>query len=202
VVTSGAYVKIGFFRNDADLIYQDEVHGNLFEQAHKTLDLLLTKYMKAYIHYEGITRVERFLFPPEALRELILNALVHRDYGSGVPIQLRVYEDQVRIWNDAVIPEGWTVKDLLDEHVSRPHNPLVAGAFFRTGDIESWGRGIQKVRTACEAYGTAFPLFKFLSTGLLVSFTGQIPMEAAAKPVDESGNPSGKRRDNVGIMSG
>lgn len=41
----GAYVKIGFFRNDADLAYQDEVHGNLFLQAEKTLDLLLTKYM-------------------------------------------------------------------------------------------------------------------------------------------------------------
>lgn len=59
----GAYVKIGFFRNDADLVYQDEVRGNLFEQASKTLDLLLTKYMKAYIHYKGVTRVDRFLFP-------------------------------------------------------------------------------------------------------------------------------------------
>ena len=54
---TGAYVKIGFFRNDADLIYQDEVHDNLFEQARRTVDLLLTKYMKAYIHYDGITMV-------------------------------------------------------------------------------------------------------------------------------------------------
>lgn len=44
-------MKIGFFRTDADLVYQDEVHGCLFEQAQKTLDLLLTKYMKAYISY-------------------------------------------------------------------------------------------------------------------------------------------------------
>ena len=176
----GAYVKIGFFRNHADLVYQDEIHGNLFDQARKIFDLLLTKYMKAYIHYEGITRVERFLFPPEALRELILNALVHRDYGSGVPIQIRVYEDQLRIWNDGCIPEGWTVEDLLDQHISRPHNPLIAGAFFRTGDIESWGRGIEKVRKACTEYGTDFPMFRFDPAGMLVVFKGRIPMDSAA----------------------
>ncbi len=176
----GAYVKIGFFRNDADLIYQDEVHGNLFEQARKTLDLLLTKYMKAYIHYEGITRVERFLFPPEALRELILNALVHRDYGSGVPIQIRVYEDRLRIWNNGFIPDGWTVQNLLEQHISRPHNPLIAGAFFRTGDIESWGRGIEKVRAACVEYAVDFPTFSFEPAGMLVVFNGRIPDEDAA----------------------
>ncbi|HQO47685.1 MAG TPA: putative DNA binding domain-containing protein, partial [Paludibacteraceae bacterium] len=54
---TGAYIKIGFFENDADLIFQDEVHGNLFEQIEKTLDLLFTKYIKAIISYEnGINR--------------------------------------------------------------------------------------------------------------------------------------------------
>ena len=182
----GAYVKIGFFRNHADLAYQDEIHGNLFDQARKILDLLLTKYMKAYIHYEGITRVERFLFPPEALRELILNALVHRDYGSGVPIQIRVYDDQLRIWNNGCIPEGWTVEDLLGSHISRPHNPLIASAFFRTGDIESWGRGIEKVRNACIEYGTDFPTFQFMPDGLLVMFKGRIPAEDIAQKISEN----------------
>ena len=50
---TGAYVKIGFFENDADLLYHDEIHGNLFEQSDKTMDLLLTKYMKIKIRYEG-----------------------------------------------------------------------------------------------------------------------------------------------------
>lgn len=173
----GAYVKIGFFRTDADLLYQDEVYGNLFEQARKTLDLLLTKYMKAYIHYEGVTRIDRFLFPPEALRELILNALVHRDYGSGTPIQIRVYDDQLWISNDGFLPPGWTVEHLLSSHVSKPYNPLIAGAFFRTGDIESWGRGIEKVRAACVENHTDFPSFRFEPTGLMVFFKGQLPVE-------------------------
>ena len=181
----GAYVKIGFFRNDADLVYQDEVHGNLFLQVKATLDLLLTKYMKAYISYEGIQRVERFLFPKDALRELILNALVHRDYSTGTPIQIRVYEDQLWIANDGQLPVGWTVEHLLTRHASKPRNPLIAAAFFRTGDIESWGRGIEKVRAACTANDTEFPTFHFEPGGLMVVFKGSVP--AGESPSDQPG---------------
>lgn len=88
----GAWIKIGFFVTDDDLRYQDEVHGNLFEQVDKTLEILHTKYLKAYISYEGIQRRETFLFPYDALREALLNAIVHKDYSSGVPIQISVYE--------------------------------------------------------------------------------------------------------------
>ncbi len=171
----GAYVKIGFFRNDADLAYQDEVHGNLFLQAEKTLDLLLTKYMKAYISYEGIQRVEQFLFPPDAMREVLLNALVHRDYSTGVPIQIRVYEDRIRFSNDGRLPDGWTVDRLLQSHQSKPYNPLLAGAFFRSGDIESWGRGIDKIRGACSEHGSEFPVFHAESTSMTVEFLGEVP---------------------------
>ena len=56
-----AYTKIGFFAdNDADIIYQDEVHGSLIKQVEKTMDLIYTKYMKALISYEGIRRKETF----------------------------------------------------------------------------------------------------------------------------------------------
>jgi len=181
----GAYVKIGFFRNDADLAYQDEVHGNLFLQAEKTLDLLLTKYMKAYISYEGIQRVERFLFPPDALREVLLNALVHRDYSTGAPIQIRVYEDRIRFSNDGQLPEGWTVEQLLQSHQSKPHNPLLAGAFFRSGDIESWGRGIDKIRTACREHGADFPVFRADVTSMTVEFSGNVPENSVS--IDQPG---------------
>ena len=72
-----------FFRNDADLLYHDEIHGDLFSQATRTVDLLLTKYLKAGIRYEGIQRVETFPVPDAALREAVLNALIHKDYASA-----------------------------------------------------------------------------------------------------------------------
>ncbi len=102
------------------------------------------------------------------------SSLIPQAYNQ---IEVRVFPDQLRIWNDGCIPEGWTVEDLLDQHISRPHNPLIAGAFFRTGDIESWGRGIEKVRKACTEYGTAFPTFRFDPAGMLVVFKGRIPEE-------------------------
>ena len=60
---TGAYIKIGYFKSDIDLIFQDEVHGNLIEQIEKTIDLLFSKYIKAIISYEGINRVETFEYP-------------------------------------------------------------------------------------------------------------------------------------------
>src|SRR5690606_23030616 len=93
----GAFVKIGFFDGTGELVYHDEVHGDLFGQVERTLDLLLTKYLKASIRYEGLQRIERFPVPRAALREALLNALVHRDYAVGAPVQIRVYADRLKV---------------------------------------------------------------------------------------------------------
>ena len=142
---TGAFMKIGFFRSPSDLVYHDEIDGDLFSQARQSLDLLLTKYLKAAITYEGIQRIERFPVPHSALREAVLNALLHRDYAVGAPIQIRVYDDRLVLWNPAVLPEGWTSATLRSRHVSHPFNPQVANVFFRAGEIEAWGRGIERI---------------------------------------------------------
>jgi hypothetical protein len=80
---TGAFVKIGYFRTNADLLYHDEIHGDLFTQVEKTMDLLLTKYLRAGISYRGIQRVETFPVPEAALREALLNAIIHKDYSWG-----------------------------------------------------------------------------------------------------------------------
>lgn len=93
---TGSYIKIGYFgRSNADLVYQDEIHGSLIGQMDKTVDLVYTKYLKALISYEGIQRVEQFMFHKEAFREILLNAIVHKDYSSCNPIQISVYEDKI-----------------------------------------------------------------------------------------------------------
>ncbi|MDX9920287.1 MAG: ATP-binding protein [Paludibacter sp.] len=146
---SGAYIKIGFFRTDSDLLFQDEIHGNLFEQVEKTMDLLFTKYIKAMISYEDIYRVETYEYPKDALREALLNAVAHKDYTGPYPIQISVYENKIMIWNYGKLPENWTVEDLLDKHSSQPRNPDIATTFFRSGYVESWGRGMDKMRNLC-----------------------------------------------------
>lgn len=119
---------------------------DLFTQARQTIDLLLTKYLKAAISYQGIQRVEFSPLPEEALREAVLNALIHHDYAVGAPIQIRACADRLSTWNPGELPEGWSVATLLRPHASRPYNPLAARAFFRTGEIEAWGRGVLRVR--------------------------------------------------------
>jgi len=158
----GAYVKVGMFgADDSDLLYHDDVHGSLLEQAEKTLDLIYFKYLKAKIWYEnGEQRVEKFPFPKEGLRELIFNALVHKDYASGIPIQISVYADKLYVANVGSLPETWTVKKLLGKHSSRPYNPTIAGCVYLTGKIETWGRGVRKVCDECAKHGCPKPEYE------------------------------------------
>ncbi|MBP5340430.1 MAG: putative DNA binding domain-containing protein [Prevotella sp.] len=159
---TGAYIKIGFFRDD--LIYQDEVHGSLFQQVKQTMDLLTTKYLKALISYEGIQRIESLPMPREALREALLNSIVHKAYESLTPIQIAVYDDKLEIFNCGYLPDDWTIDNLLVSHRSRPYNPDIAHTFFRAGEIETWGRGIERIIGGCKAAGCPVPTFRY-STG-------------------------------------
>ena len=171
---TGAYIKIGFFESDADLIFQDEVHGNLFEQIETTVDLLFSKYIKALISYEGISRVETYEYPKDAVREALLNAVAHKDYSSGATIQISVYDDKLMIWNAGQLPKDWTVETLLRKHASNPYNPDIANALFRSGYIESWGRGISKMTNLCMEAGLPKPEFEYDATGLWVTFRKDI----------------------------
>ena len=167
---TGAYVKIGYFdQSDADLRYQDEVHGSLIEQVDKTVDLVYTKYMKALITYEGIQRVEQFMFHQDAFREILLNAIVHKDYSSCNPIQISVYEDRIYIWNDGEMPEGLDSTDkLFMKHSSKPYNPKLANVFFMSGMIEAWGRGFDKIKEACARYDGPLPEYNISKSGVMV----------------------------------
>ena len=158
---TGAFVKIGYFRSVSDLVYHDEIHGDLFSQARRTIDLLLTKYLKAGISYRGIQRVESLPVPETALREAVLNALIHRDYAVGAPVQIRVYDDHLRIWNPAHLPDNLTVDKLFKPHASQPFNPSIANGFFRVGEIEAWGRGIQRIFEECKAYPSPPPVIEY-----------------------------------------
>jgi ATP-dependent DNA helicase RecG len=181
---TGAYIKIGYFQSDDDLKFQDEIHGNLFEQIEKAMDLLFTKYIKAEISYEGINRVEKFEYPKEAVREALLNAIAHKDYSGGVPIQISVYSDKIIFWNEGQLPENWTVKTLLEKHASRPYNPDIANALFRSGYIESWGRGTIKIIKECKKAGIPEPVFSYNSSDISVEFRKDIYNEKYLQSLD------------------
>jgi len=148
-----AYFKIGRFgKDDSDLLFQDIIEGNILEMADRVITILRSKYLTSPIHYNGLQRIETLEYPEEALREAILNAIVHKDY-SGTTIQLSVYVDKLILWNEGALPENLSIKQLKGKHPSIPRNKTIAEVFFRAGFIEVWGRGISKINSALVSLG-------------------------------------------------
>lgn len=73
------------------------------------------------------------------------------------------------IWNAGQLPQDWTIARLTAKHASSPCNPDIANAFFRVAFLESWGRGIDLIRSACRASGFPEPIFRW-DNGLWVEF--------------------------------
>mgnify|MGYP002518566295 FL=1 len=168
---TGAYIKIGYFENDAELLYQDEIHGSILEQVDKALDVIYLKYMRAKIRYEGVQRIERYFVPEAALREALLNAICHKQYQSGIPIQISVYEDRLYVANIGSLPKDWTLENLMQKHASKPYNPNIAHVFYLAGFIESWGRGVEKICHALKADNLPLPEYTIHPGDIMIKFT-------------------------------
>ena len=175
---TGTSVKIAYFAPEGayganksdDIIYHDEVHGPLILQADKVTDLVYTKYLKALVSYEGLQRIETFMTPREAFREVILNAINHKLYESGNPIQISVYEDKIIVFNQGYWPEDIALESLyVKKHSSYPHNPNITRTFFNSGEIEAYGSGFKKIKLACDAYhNSPYPELKITPNGVTV----------------------------------
>ncbi len=167
----GAYIKISYFESDADLLYQDEIHGSLLEQVDKAIEVICLKYMRAKISCEGIRRIKRYFVPEAALREALLNAVCHKRYESCIPIQVSIYKDRLYVANVGVLPKTWATDNLYGKQEARPYNPNVAAVMYDAGFIESWGRGVERIRSACAAYGLPEPEYTVHPGDIMIKFS-------------------------------
>jgi ATP-dependent DNA helicase RecG len=162
-------VKIGRFgSDDADLKYQETEEGNLIELLQNVPEQLNHKFLTKQIDFQGLLRIEKGEYPVAALREMLLNALVHRSY-MGAMIQMRVYDNKLSIWNEGALPEGMDARALKGHHVSRPRNQLIADVCFKAGYIDAWGRGTLKIINSCKDAGLPEPDMVEFNGGLLVT---------------------------------
>ena len=152
-------VRIGKFLSDTEIQTTDIVKGNLFAQLESALEILRTKYLVSNIKYEGIHRRDILEYPYEALREAIINALIHRDYSGTSQIQIRVYPDKLMLMNEGKLPPEIPVEKLKTNHLSIPRNTLLAKIFYYAGFIESWGHGTIKIVENCMEQGLPEPDF-------------------------------------------
>ena len=178
-----ARIKIGKFLSETEVLTTDIIEGNLIQQVDRALDILRTKYLLSYISYEGIHRREKLVYPYEALREALLNSIIHREYFVSSEIQIRIYDDKLVMGNE--------VEDLSRPHPSRPHNKLIADVFYKAGFIESWGRGTQRIIDNCVAEGLSAPVYEYKMGFLYLTFMSKQIVESPY-PLGETLRPLGE----------
>ena len=128
--------------------------GNIIYQVDKALNFVLEHIPMAVWLVPGkAQREEKYQYPPDAVREAIVNAICHRDYQSTANVQVRVFDDRIEVWNPGRLPEGWTVEKLKEKHESKPFNPLIARQFFNVKLIEEWGTGTNEMVEECVKWG-------------------------------------------------
>ena len=163
-------VKIGKFISDTDIQFTDIINGNLFQQLENTIEILRSKYLVSNIKFEGMHRRDILEYPYEALREAVINALIHRDYSGTSHIQIRVYPDKLTIMNEGKLPPEVPVEKLKTDHLSKPRNRLLAEIFYYAGFIEAWGRGTLKIFNHCLQQGLPEPSFSEENGVMCVTF--------------------------------
>lgn len=166
---SNTAVKMGRFgKDDADLRFQELEEGNLIQLLSRVTTQLNHKFFTKPVDFEGLQRVEKDEYPVAALREMLLNALVHRNY-MGSMVQIRMYDERFSIWNEGFLPEGLSLEALKRQHPSRPRNPVIADVCFKGGYIDSWGRGTLKILEACRDAGLPEPQMREQDGGFLIT---------------------------------
>ena len=172
-------LKMGRFRGTeitGEIVDNRQEHMNAFAMVREGMAFLeRTMPLGARFPEGKIFREDRFPVPLDALREILLNAVMHRDYShySGY-VAIVVFDDRIEIRSYGRLPNGVTIKQLSGRHDSKPTNPLIAGAFHRTGAVEIWGRGTNRVIAACEKHGAPPPVFQERQGFLVVTFGAQL----------------------------
>lgn len=145
--------------------------GSAFDLVDQSLDFVLRNIRKAIWLVPGqVQREEKYEYPPEAIREAIVNAVVHRDYLSPSKVQVRVFDDYIEVWNPGELPKGWTVEKLKQKHESIPRNPLLFKQFFWAKYVEDVGGGTLDILSECKKWGIAEPEFEDTGTAIVVTF--------------------------------
>ncbi len=180
----GISVKIGRFgKSDDDLRFQEVEEGNLFYLLREVLLQINRKFLTKPIEFEGLLRIEKGEYPAAALREMLLNALVHKSY-FGTSIQIRIYDNKMNIWNEGTLPEGLTNEILKQQHPSLPRNPIIADVCFKGGYIDAWGRGTLKIIDACKQAQLPEPDISEMHGGFSVTLFKDIFTEEQLRKMD------------------
>ncbi|MGE0384045.1 MAG: ATP-binding protein [Gammaproteobacteria bacterium] len=191
-----ALLKLGRFRGKkitGDILDSKQEYLHAFAMVREAIAWLdRTLPLSARFPKGAVNREDRLPVPAEALREIVINAVIHRDVSNPSSyVAIAVFDDRIEIHSIGAFPTGIRAELLAREHRSIPRNPLIAGAFHRTGAIEIWGRGTNRVIEACRAYGIADPTFTEASGAVTVTFRAEVL--AGARDMGPGGHQVGTK---------
>lgn len=153
-----AWIQVGRFQgvDKSRILDRAEVHGHLVGAVEEAI-AFAEKHAWHGADIGRVRRSERWSVPPVAIREAVINAVVHADYAQrGAPIRLAIFDDRLEVENPGLLPFGLTLED-LPRGISRLRNRVIGRTFHALGLIEQWGSGIQRMMAACHDAGLAPP---------------------------------------------
>ncbi|MCX7047271.1 MAG: putative DNA binding domain-containing protein [Candidatus Sumerlaeota bacterium] len=146
------------------------IGGNLYQILEKSFKFLEAHTpISSEIPRQGLRREQKAAYPMPAIREALLNAIIHRDYApANGGASIATYADRIEIWNIGDLPEGMKINELKQIHASRPRNPDIAHLFMLHGQIERIGSGTRRIVREFRAMGLPEPEWRQVSGGIML----------------------------------
>jgi ATP-dependent DNA helicase RecG len=144
------------------------VEGGLIHQIEATVHQVQSR-LRRHADRSGLVRRDVAELPAVAVREVVVNAVAHRDYRSTAPTQVHLDDDKLSVWNPGHLPEPLTVAALRLAHPSVPPNPRIARALYLAGLVEEWGTGTLRVVSSMAEQGNPDPVFEASLGGIAVT---------------------------------
>ncbi len=176
-----AMLRVVRLKDPITIVGDRIIDGNLFQQVTQGEEAI-KQFINVRYEINKLQREQIWDYPLEALREALINALIHRDYfKSSVQTQIKVFDDYIWFYNPGGLPEGMTLEQLYKPHPSVPRNPLLVHIFYLAGFIEEVGSGIQRIISAMNRSNLPDPMFKEEMGGFSVYLRRDIYTEAYLK---------------------
>lgn len=157
---TNALVRVLRFKDEVN-VSDRRVTGNLFHQAEEAGEAIKNNLNVKFEIKGKLTRDEVWDYPLEAIREALINSLVHRDYSKyGIQTQIKIFDDNIWFFNPGELYGGMTIEKLKQAHPSSTRNPLIAEMFFKSGLVEVHGSGIRRMIRSLQEFGLPEPDFK------------------------------------------
>ena len=180
---------MGRFKSETAIIDAISLNTDLFTEVENVIAFIKKYLMVEYIIIGAPERIERFDYPLEAIREIVINMIVHRDYRNSNASIIKIFDNRIEFYNPRYLFGNFTINDLLTgNYTSKSRNKLIASAFKEVKLIERFGSGIKRIFDLCKNHGIIAPVLKESSDGITFVVYNELLNKNSDTDVDTDNN--------------